>query len=343
MPLIGSMANPGNGQSGLLRAGLKADFRDTYRFSYKTMLARLRSMMTIDVASDKRTEFYAYMLTAPYIRRWAQGDAIAQGGVGTVQFHVTNLRYGIRVQWYKDDAADDQIGAIEQKVREAGEQAATLDERIFYQIMQGTTDPDLLPAVPNAPDGAALYSTTHGDSTNRFQTSGGNIITGTSNPTAQDIRGFYQQALARWASFKDTEGQPLLPPDVQDGGVVMIYGTELTQQMKEAFVQSRTAERDTSLASGAMAAVSNVVLDSGEKVILQRSQRVSNTNDIYCFLADSKLKPIFRQTREPIKELIGNEGNSDFTRDYLAEYLQWSGRFGYGVNLPYGTIKINNS
>lgn len=349
MPGLTPAMNPNSlasGQGGLFKPGLRAEFRDAYRFRYKAMLDKLKGIMRLDVTSDKRVEPYAYMKTAPYARRWDQGNAIPEGATETVQWDVTNYRYGIRVGWFKDDEADDQIDSIVSKAREAGDQMATLDERILFQILENTTDEDLLPAIPNAPDGAALYSATDGASANRFGVSGGNIVTGTSSPTAQDIRGYYQDVLARFADFQDTESQPLLPPNVLDGGIMLIYGTELTQEMKEAFVQGQVSEyragTDTTDTSTA-ASVSNVILDSGDRVVLYRTQRVTATNDIYAFALGAPLKPIFRQTREALRESVGNEGNSDIARDFWWDYLQWTLRYGYGVNLPYATIKINNS
>ena len=45
----------------------------------------------------------------------------------------------------------------------AGAAWATLDERICFQLLTGNVDNDLLPSIPNAPDGQAIFSSTPRD------------------------------------------------------------------------------------------------------------------------------------------------------------------------------------
>ena len=54
------------------------------------------------------------------------------------------------------------------------------------------------------------------------------------------------------------------------------------------------------------------------------------------------VKPIFSLAREGIKEESATMDTSDYSKDTGIEFQQWHLRRGYGVNLPFGVIKVNN-
>lgn len=324
----------------LLTPGLRAEMAGTYRRQYKAQDALMGQVMRLDLTSNKRFEIYAYPKSAPYPARWDRGTDIPTKAFDTVQFTVPNFRYGRRIQWNRDDEADDLTNSLFTQAREAGTAFATLNERIFFQILQSTADPDLLPAIPNAPDGAALASAVDGDGADRFGVVGGNVLAGVANPTSQDIRDIYHDALERYTRFLDTEGQPLIDAGTIAAGLMIIYGPSLTQEMREAFQQKYVLQTTTAPAALA-AAPTNVIVDAGDGVKLWRSPRITNKS-IYFVLTAIELKPIFLQKREPLAEVPATLNNSDFTRDTMIEYLQWSLRNGYGIALPYGLIKATN-
>lgn len=328
------------GAESTLTPGLRAEFTTTYRLRRQAQDALMANVMRLDITSSRAFEIYAYFKSAAYPVRWDRGTEIPSKAFDSVQFAVPNYRWARRIGWHHDDEADDQTSSLVLQVREGGTAFATLDERVFFQILQGTTDPDLLPSVPNAPDGAPLFSATDGNGADRFGVVGGNLLAGVANPTAQDLREIYHQALARFTSFLDTEGQPLLDPGLISGGMMILYGPALTREMREAFEQ-RIVLQTTTTPANLAAAPSNVILDAGDGVQLWRTPRITNKS-VYFVLTKIDLKPIFRQEREPVAEIPATLENSDFTRDTYQYYLQWSGRRGYGVALPYAAIKATN-
>lgn len=331
--------------SNLLTAGLRSDFWDTYERTYNGMQARLSKVMELNVPSDKLTEIYGYFLSSPYPRRWPRGEGLPNKNFKGVQFSVTNRDWAVRVSWHENDRQDDQTKSLRDRATAAGEHFATLDERVFFQINTGATDSQLLPAIPNAPDGVGLYSATDGDSANRFGVSGGNIVTGNGVASAGTIRSDFFNAIERFRQFQDTEGQPLWDDSVIDSGYVLFFNVANWQVVAEAFQQGRTMQILQNVAAAenvAAATPTNIVMDSGLNVELVPTQRITD-NDMFVYLKGARRKPIFKQVRQPIREWFATMDNSDSSRDTKIEYAQWEARFGYGVMLPYGAVQINNS
>ena len=319
-----------------LTAGLRADFWETYRITYGDVETRLSDVVNLGVSSDKLTEIYGYFESAPYPRHWPRGQGVPSKAFKSVQFNVTNLDWGRRVPWHVNDRMDDQTQSLFQMARMAGEHWATLPERVFFQILTGTADAELLPAIPLAPDGANLYSATDGGGNPRFGVAGGNTFAGTGVATGAAVRTDFFDAIERFRLFQDTEGQPLWDDSIVDQGYVCFFNVANWRVFAEAFQQERTAEL---VAAGAGAGVTNIILASGVKVEMRPTQRIVGNNWIV-FLKGSKLKSVFQQVRQPLFESNATWDNSDMVRDTGEEYIQWKSREGYGVLLPYQTIQI---
>ena len=326
----------------LLTPGLRANFKQTYEQMYKASRGRLSGAMDF-ITSDKLFEIYGYYQASPNPSRWDRGSIITSKAFKSVQYKTYNKDWGLRIPWHENDEEDDQIDGLLQRAREGGQKFALLDERIFFQLIQSGTDAELLKQIPTAPDGAALYATTAGGA-NRFGVSSGNLLTGDSSPTGQDLRDSIFEAVAQWVQMLDTESQPLIDPAVIDQGIVVYYSPTINQEVARAFQQAFPIEVDgTAGSANAAAAPSNVIHDAGLKIDLRQTVRVT-TNDLYCFLPGINLRPVFKQTRRPLRA-VGpiTMDNSDSMRDTKNRYMQWDERAGYGFNLPYATIKVNNS
>ena len=316
-----------------LTAGIRADFAQAYKSAYSASKERLQSVMDMGIPSDKLPEIYAYFESAPYPRIWNRGDAIPRDAFESVQFNVTNKDWAIRVEWHENDREDDLTRSLMQRARDSGANFATLPERVFFQVLTGATSNDLLQAIPNAPDGAALFSATDGAGDDRFGFSGGNIVTGTGVASSAAVRNDAFNAMEALRSFQDTEGQPLWPDELLDQGFQIIYPVGNDEVFREAFIQGRTLEGG--------AAVTNIILESGLKLDLWATQRLTG-NDWYLFAKGATYKPVFQQIRRPLRESYSNMDNSDEARSTKIEGVQWDSREGFGVMLPYQSLKINN-
>ena len=202
------------------------------------------------------------------------------------------------------------------------------------QIIQGTTDFTLLDVIPNAPDGAALFSATDGGGAPRFGVAGGNVVTGSGVVTPDNIRTDFFEALERMASFVNPKGEPALDPTIIDQGVCLIYGIGNTKVVREAFVQGRSVQVTQNVGGTENVAATtptNIILDSGIPVRLKGTSR-NNFNP----------KPIFSQVVEALSENTETESNSDRARRTKIEGIFWDAIKGYGVNLPLGAVQIDN-
>jgi len=332
----------------LLVNGLRTEFVDTYlAIKNRQADSRLGLVMDLTVQATNREHDFAYLNAAPHFEQWKLGETIPTDAMDSVKFNVPVFNWARRVPWSKWDRADDQTQSMFDMARMAGESAALVPERLFFGLL-GNDATDLLPAIPNAPDGAAFFSTTDGASAARFGITNGNLLTGTGVTTVHDVQADYYSGLEQWMGMQDGKGQPLLSKELIDAGVVIIHAAADTQVMEQSFLQLRQGigMDNTGARGGTVVAASadtNLVHDSSRNVELWGTSRLA-TGDWYMFLRNAPKKPTFLLDRQSAQEFSALEGdnNSDSVRDRGEEYIQFESRSGGGIALPYGAIKINN-
>ena len=329
--------------------GLRSEFLGTYRRMYEGAREKLSRVMTLDLPSTRRTEFHFFWQSAPHMVRWAYGETMPESGFKGVRFNITNVRWGRAISWQADDRADDQTQSLLAQARGLGQSAALLDERVLFQIMQGTTDADLLTGsgadpgnedtaggIPNAPDGQALFSTTNDGSADRFGVTGGNLLTGSSNtlgPAESDMRTDYWAVREQFALLQDTQGQPLINPVALDAQALFIFAANNWEIAAQAFQRSVVPVSSAGVSSDTMAA--------GLTPILWPSQRIT-TDDTFTALTSLDVKAVFSQSRLPVSEIIATMENSDLARQTNEESIRFKLRKGFGVAEPYALIQSNN-
>ena len=131
-----------------------------------------------------------------------------------------------------------------------------------------------------------------------------------------------------------------------DGPYIIVYPAQLEEVMREAFIQRYHVQDTAGVGAGVTGhspSVSNVILDSGQKVQLWGTQRLSDSNDFYIFMASSDVKPIFSQERQPLTDVVETFENSDTVRRTGIESIRFLSRHGFGLSLPYSILKVTNS
>lgn len=335
----------------LLVNGLKTEFDDTYlAIRNRQSDSRLGLVMDLNVPATNRQHDFAYLNAAPHLDYWQRGETIPTDAMDAVQFNVPVYEWARRVPWSKFDRKDDQTQTLFDMARMAGESAALLNERFFFDLLNATlsgTTPTTLPVVKNAPDGAAFFATTANGAA-RFGATNGNLLTGSGVTTVHDVQADYYGALEQFMAFQDGKGQPLLSRETIDAGTIIIHAAADTQIMEQAFLGLRQGiGMDNTGARGgiviAASADTNIVHDSSRNVQLWGSSRLA-TGDWYVFLKNPPKKATFILEREGVQEFSSLEGdnNGDHTRDTGEEYVQWERRAGAAIALPYGAIAINN-
>lgn len=325
--------------SGALANGLRSEFTDTYsQLQNRQADSRLSQVMDLGIGATNREHEFAYFEAAPHMDHWRRGDTVPTDAMKAVQFSTPVYTWARRVPWHKEDRKDDQTQSLMEVARMAGQSAALLPIRFFFDLITNNTN--TLPGVPNAPDGAAMYATTDGAGNNRFGVSSGNLLTGSGVASVSAIRTDYYNGIEQWKQLQDGKGQPLLAEELIDAGVIIIHGAANTEAFEEAFLQRRQGQV---LGTDAGTTPTNLVQDASRDVTLWGSSRISD-NDWFMFLKAAPKKPTFLLDREGVQEFEALEGgnNSDHVRDTGEEYVQWERRAGAGIALPYGTMKVNN-
>ena len=322
----------------LLANGLRAEFTDTYtKIRNRQSDSRLGKVMDLNIGATNRRHEFAYTEAAPHLEHWERGATVPTDAFGSVKFESVAYNWARRVPWHKDDRKDDQTASLYDAAKAAGESAALLPERMFFDLITGSTD--TLPAVPLAPDGAAMFATTAGGAA-RFGATNGNLLTGNGIASTSAILTDYYAAIQQFKTFQDGKGQPMLSSELIDQGVLIIHSYADEQEMETAFLQKR---QGVVLGTDAGTTPSNIVQDASRNVELWASSRLA-TGDWFVFLKASPKLPTFRMEREGVREFEALEdgNNSDHVRNTGQEYVQWECREGAGIALPYGAIKINN-
>lgn len=322
--------------SAVLANGLRTEFWDTYAgVNNRQADSRLASIMDLSITATNRQHEFGYFEAAPHMDYWRRGESIPTDAMKAIQFTVPVYTWGRRVPWHKEDRKDDQTQSLFDVARMAGQSAALLPVRFFFDLITSTAT--TLPAIPLAPDGAAMFATTAGGSA-RFGITGGNSLTQTGVTTPSNIRTDYYNCIEQWKQMQDGKGQPLLSDDIIDQGIVLVHPAGLTEVMEETFMQQRQAIYGNTTSSSTP---SNLVLDTNRKVELYGTNRLTG-NGWYAFLKAAPKKSTFLLDREGIQEFASLEGdnNGDRTRDTGEEYVQWERRAGAGIALPYSAIKV---
>lgn len=312
--------------------GLRSEFTDTYtKVRNRVADSRIGQVMDMSINVDNRTKEFAYFEAGPHAEFWRRGDPIPTDAMGSVRFTATVHNWGRKVQWHRDDRMDDQTQSLMDAARMAGESFGLLPERMFFDLIQGTTT--TLPAVPTAPDGGAMFATTVGGA-NRFGASSGNLLTGTGVSSVSTVQADYYSAIQQFMLFQDGKGQPLLSPETIAAGVIIMMAPANLRIFEQSFLQK--------LNQASSAATSNVVQDASRNVELFPAPRITG-NSWYVFLKNPPKKSTFMVTRQDVVEQTSFQGdnNSDQVRTVLQESIQWDSRVGAGIALPYGAIKVS--
>lgn len=327
----------------LLVEGLRNEFVDTYtEIKNKQASSLLGRVMNLSIPATNRYGIFSYLNASPHPEEWKPGESIPTDAMDSVQFTADNYVWAKRVPWSKWDRKDDQTQSLFEAARAHGESHALIPERIFFNLLLNDTT-DLLPKVPLAPDGVAFFTTN-----TRFEASGGNSVTKAGVTTVHDIRANYYTALEQFMLFKDGKGQPLLSPEIIDGGVTIIHASSVTEAFETTFLQERQALGldNTGAIGGTVvdaAGTSNLNLEiPTRKVTLWGTSRLTTADEWYIFLNNAPKKATALFDRQTVEEYSAIEGdnNSDSVRDTAEEYIQFESRSGGIIALPHGAIKI---
>lgn len=324
----------------LLERGANPRYRAAYDRNYQAALGRLGKIMELNVPSQKSIELLPYMLAMPHARAWPEGGAIPEGASTSRSFTVVNRPWGLRLPVRESDAQTfDQVNYLLTSVSQGGKSAAWVPERVAFQFMLNTVDLDLIPAVPNAADGAAMYSTTDGSGANRFGVLNGNLPTKSGVGSATAIITDLTGAIGQGRQFQDGQGQPLWSEDIFDSEILIIAPAKDELVFQQAFAQKYVFQQNAG--GNAAAAPSNLILDASYKVSLWLTARITN-DKWFVWLTGAPAKALVNTLASPIRYLFKTPENSDWCSTFRTILMQWDWIAGFGIGEVYQTLKIDN-
>jgi len=285
--------------------------------------------------NNARTETFVILEDAPPFKRWDEAAPRQFGTFSDLSFDVEILKWQNAIEWARIDEEDFlSRGTLKQRCAQAGKKAALLDIEVFFQMVQGLTDADRLPSVPNAADGQALFSASRA----LFGASG-NVVTGSGITTVAGIRNSFFEAREVLDGLVDTHGDLYHNDSAIDSGVVLLFGRKHEERVSETFEAKVIAQGG--------AGVENIVSTVSRfgNVTLWPTSRIA-TDDMYLILKDYPYPPIFALERPDLgdlEQIYVDERNSDYCRENDKRQIVHRFRRGYGISLPLAAVKISNS
>jgi len=319
-----------------LARGIRDNFADTWEGTYQTSEEKYGSVMEFGVPTDDYVSLFSYGEPARYPNRIDWGERPDRKPHRYRTFSVPQYRWMNAVEWLVRDRELSNLGTIYRDAQRAGRNFGTLNERVLFQILQSSTDADLLPASLTAPDGVALYSTVDGAGAARFGVTGGNIQSGEDITTGAGMRTAVMNVLERMLQFDDPEGQPALDESLLEKGITVIYPAERLEAWHEAFIQALTSQ----VISTSNAGVSNYFQDAGINIRGIPSQRLTVATTMYVFVDYYDVKPVFEVASRPVTELYYDGSNSKDYGERGIEGIVLESWRGFGVNLPLSTCQV---
>lgn len=313
----------------MLQIGLNSAFWDIYEQYKRTENPLLPEVMAVDQPSDGRYETYGAFQTAPYPELTYMGEPTPFGAFDALQWTTINYPYEIGVAWHRDDLADDKTKSLYQMAESAGEHFGTIRERWLADLLNGSAT--ILPAIPNAADGSAMFV-----NTTRFGQANGNTVA-TTGTTAAALKTDFWSAVTRYYQFTDPKGQPFLSPENLKSFIIMIPPA-LQSAALEAFSNPITlAGALTSTSNGP---IPNNIMTAGLEVKLWVNPYLSSSTVWFVFAKNVRKKACYQQTREALQRYDLNPTNNSNSVLMKQDGIVWRRRDGVGVALPVNAIKV---
>lgn len=310
---------------------LQSQMLDTYEIEYEASQERLALFTEFSTSANDRSTRLVYFESVPALKYQAYDTPVPFGSYTSVQHTVQNYIYSVGIPWSKWDAEDDQTGGMLSHAEDIGSRAAQKTEELIYQVINAATDGDGLPSLPNAPDGAALIS-----SSARFGHANGNAISNLTPTTVAAAHTDWYDGITRLTAFQDTEGKRLHSAAKIRGAQTLVITNELDRKIwEEAFYQTRF--------EGATAgAPSNLLSERYKGPDLEPHTLIDDGKAFLVFI-ESKKKPMLVLDRTPFRTVRADDQNSDAARATGQHSLQGEMRLGVSPNLPYGIVQIVDS
>jgi phage major head subunit gpT-like protein len=289
--------------TGLLTKGLRSEFFSRFEGT-KTHFQDLSTR----IPSTSDHEDYKWLGTVPNMREFGTGRLAK--GLRTESYSVSNMKYESTIEVDRDELADDQTGQIAIRVKELAQRAATHKDYLLAQLLINGASAGFL-----SYDGVPFFAANHasGNSGNQDNDLTFAAAANDNQPTTDEFKGAFKQAVATMLGFKDDQGEPL-PLDM--GGLVCIVPPTMLFTAMEAI--NATVINNTS----------NVLQGAASVIALPW---LSTVTTWYLLKTDGVVRPFVFQDREPVEfGSLDEKSEEGFRREKMLFGVRARYRMAYG-------------
>lgn len=291
-----------------LEKGLRADFMKAYE---QVETGKIMSAAML-VPSSAKSEKFGWLGSVPQMQEFKDEKVVK--GLLDHDFTIKNVPFEATLGVDKFDLKNDQLGAVQIRIRDLAQRAKTFPIKLMMDLMVAGT-------AGLCYDGQPFFSASHVEGESGTQT---NIVSGT-GVTLDQVSADFISARALMMGFKDDQGQPMFE-DVMQQDLLVVCAPGL-QGVMEKMLNSTVLPNNGS----------NMLYKAADISI---SSRLSG-NDWYLLNRYGAVKPLILQENMPI-EFGALEGQSDsgFMTRFYKYGVEWYGNVGYG--LWQKAVKIDN-
>lgn len=333
MPVSGPAAG-----TGVNRGAVHANFIATHQSEFDATAAKFGHAFEMETGDVGDVETFGYFEATPPAKIWPENEPRTYRTFKSNSFTVVTRRWQNGVEWKRTAKENDRTKSMTGVARQIGEEVSRIPRRVFFQMIRGSTDSDLLPVIGNAPDGAAIYSATDGAGAARFGVTGGNIASGAGVATSGAIVTDFFKCAGRFLRFLNSESRQIFSESVLEGGLIVYFNPANMEVFESAFKGRMIAN------VAQTAGISNLIQDSAYKAELRPSAEITD-NDWFVFLKNPPQgkKPFVWTDARPMTAVeYGRDTGNQRAIDLDVEGIAADSRWGFGPALPWSTIKVDN-
>jgi phage major head subunit gpT-like protein len=264
------------------------------------------------IASTTDQENYAFLGNVPSIREWGTGR-LAKGLIGE-SYNVENLKYEATLEIPRDLIDDDQTGQIRIRVLELAEVAAIHKDQLIGDLLNSGAVAGF-----NAYDGQPFFSATHESGKSGAQDNTVSTAKAGTNPTIDEFRTSFDQALNQLFSLKDDQGRPRL---VRATGLAVVVPPNMMLTAIQALGQ-------TVVASTQQVFQPNPIQGAARIITLPY---LTDAAVWYLLKTDTAVRPFIFQDRMPLEFKAVAEGSEE---EFMRETYLYGVRARYRMTYGY--------
>lgn len=291
---MGQVVNPVT-----LEKGLRANFMKAYESTEPTMLMKA-AMLIKSAAADEK---FGWLGAVPTMQEFK--DEKSPKGLIDFDYTIKNVPYEGTLKVDKFAIRNDQLGAIQIRIRDLAARARVFPAKLMMQLLVAGTSQLCY-------DGLPFFSASHVEGNSGTQS---NLLSGSGTSLTQ-LETDFNAAVAAMVSYKDDQGEPWYE---DEAGMQLLV--VCPPALKATFDKLFTTEL-----------ISNTTNTLKGRAMVMSSARLTDANDWYLLNIAGEVKPLVLQENMPVT-FGALEGDSDegFKRRFYLYGVEWYGNVGFGL------------